>query len=114
VCGLPAADGFVDFGVGSLIRVSTSGGAGEASTGRMLGGSATGRVFFSHHIKESMGRCRLNHALSAASRPSPVEILHWAGTEFNQAVMSDEQARAENRGEFRVSPFSHGSLITLH
>ena len=37
VCWLPDTDGFVDFGVGSLIKVSTSGGAGDASSGRMLG-----------------------------------------------------------------------------
>jgi len=70
VCGLPATDELVDFGVGlvnlgvgSLIEVSTFGGTGGASTGLMLGGSPSGRFFFSHHIAESLGQFEVEAVL---------------------------------------------------
>jgi hypothetical protein len=86
VCGVAAADELEDFDVGSLIKVFTSRGAGGASTGGILGGSPSGRFFFSHHISVSMGRCRSTQAFFAARRPSMVQILHWLRAEFNGCV----------------------------
>jgi hypothetical protein len=61
----------------------------------MLGGSAAGRVFFSHHIVELRGRCGSRQVWFAASNPAMAQILQRVRAEFNRSNGGAGRARLQ-------------------